>query len=371
MTDLTRDDIESVLLRTYPEVLSAITPEHIPLINAAKDGSFGFSYLGLMLYANGCNQKGLSTQFPQGLLYHDQTAIFGVGFFKWHPDEHIWHMHIVAPRGSDWENVVEAFIRTYREKTGLHEGAVYVRHLHPAQFESLRSHGYFSIDALPWDRSAPSEDETFNHRCIRISDVVTQEASGEITVHILKTDDTRDFKRKAKLAFNRFQNFLERNEATFVLEPYAVDTHKDIATRMVIEHFASLKNAVGSTPEDYFNLLRFFPERAGDDFIGYVGYLVGHGQRIPLSLFIGEKIDSHTVALYATFALRNHREIRREFDETGYSAISQYAYIRVFAALLSLGVTHADLGGSEMEDLDRFKRQLGAKEKKTYWAVKL
>ena len=57
------------------------------------------------------------------------------------------------------------------------------------------------------------------------------------------------------------------------------------------------------------------------------------------------------------------------FDPTGFSAISQYAYLRLFQILRDRGVEWVDVGGSETEDLNRFKRQLGAGAVPSHWVV--
>lgn len=370
MNPTERDLVEKILLANFSDELKPLKQTDIKVLNEFKDGSFGFSYLGIMLYANGCNEKGKSTEHPQGLIYYDGDTIFGVGFFKKDLEEDVGHLHIVAPKGGNWLKTVNKFIEKSRTLSPLFQNSVYIRHLHDQQYQELINDGYQSIDSDPWHLVAPSEDETFNHRFIKIDDIVDCSNDG-IVVKCLSTNDSKNFRRKAKMAYNRFANFLERNNLNYQIEVYNPAQHAELAKKMVIEHFRTLKNAVGSTPQDYFNLINFMPEDLGNDLTGYIGFLIGNGEKIPVALFIGEKIGTDTMALYATFALRNEPCISEKFDPTGYTAISQYSYIRIFELLSKRGYKYADLGGSEVEDLNDFKRQLGANEKMTYWAVKV
>lgn len=370
MKNTERDRVEVALLENFHGIIQPLEEKDVLNINKYKDGSFGFSYLGIMLYANGCNEKGKSTVYPKGLLHYDGDNIFGIGYFKKNLQERSGHFHIIAPRGKNWLKAVESFIKKLRASTQFPKTSIYIRHLHESQYKKMISVGYDQISVDPWHPIAPSEDETFNHRFIKIKDIVDRDQNGRIVVKRLATNDNRNFRRKAAMAYNRFLNFLVRNELEYQIEIYNPDIHKEIAKKMIVEHFKTLGNAIGSTPQDYFNLIDYMPKKLDDDFIRYIGFLTGQGERIPVSLFMGERIDSDTAALYATFALRNEPSIKDKFDPVGYSAISQYTYIRIFDLLEKMGYKYVDLGGSEVEDLNDFKRQLGANEIMTYWAVK-
>lgn len=365
-----RDVVEEVLLTTFPDVLKPLTSRDIEVINAHKDGSFGFSYLGLMLYANGCNDRGKSTNHPQGLFYHDDNATFGVGFFKKTIDEPEGHLHIIAPRGPHWLETVTAFIDRCKLEMKSHFNSAYIRFLSENQYQQIVEAGYSPISSDPWNPVSPSEDETFNHRLVALDDIIGFTANGTVFVKSLVSGDSRNFRKKTKMAYNRFVNFLKRNSLEYAIEPYDVHAHADIAEKMIIEHFQSLENPIGSTAQDYFNLIRYFPENRENEICGSVGFLVGQKEKIPVTLFIGEKVNPKTIALYATFALRNKTHLNNTYERTGYTAISQYSYIRVFERLYKKEIQYVNLGGSESNDLNNFKRQLGAQEKKTFWAVR-
>lgn len=370
MKNTERDRVETALLENFPEIIQPLKEKDILNINKYKDGSFGFSYLGIMLYANGCNEKGKSTTYPKGLIYYDGENIFGIGYFKKNLQEKSGHFHIIAPRGKHWLFAVDSFIKKLRACAQFPKTTIYIRHLHESQYRKMVRVGYEPISIDPWHPVAPSEDETFNHRFIDIKNIIEHDQDGYIIVKHLATNDNRNFRRKAAMAYNRFSNFLARNKLEYQIEIYNLVDHGELAKNMVIDHFKTLGNAIGSTPQDYFNLIDYIPKKLDGDFVKYIGFLIGQGERIPISLFMGEKIDKDTAALYATFALRNEPRVKEKFDPIGYSAISQYTYIRIFDLLRKRGYKYVDLGGSEVEDLNDFKRQLGASKIMTYWAIK-
>ncbi|MGH8553107.1 MAG: hypothetical protein ACRERS_07415, partial [Methylococcales bacterium] len=229
-----------------------------------------------------------------------------------------------------------------------------------ADYEIYRRHGYLPIDASPWSCEAPSEDETLHHKRIRLDEIVGYDNQSRFEIKILKGEERRGFRVKARLAFNRFSNFLERNGLSLAIHDYRPE-HRAIAERMVRHHFGIMTNPVGSSPEDYLGLIHFDPEDGGDQYFGKIGFIESAIIRIPALLFIGEKTDAVTVALYATFANRDRNSLDEAIDATGFSAISQYAYLTLFKVLHDMGIVWVDLGGSETEELNNFKRQLGAR----------
>lgn len=241
---------------------------------------------------------------------------------------------------------------------------MYVRHLSKQQYEKLLFHGYQPIEKNPWHLLAPSEDETFNHRLVTLSDIV-EHHDHELKVRVLQnSENTRDFRRKGKMAYKRFQNFLKRNKVNLEMQRFT-SHHTTDAENLIRRHFKMLSETgivVGSTPEDYLNILH--ADMSGDQFFPFVGYLNGKLAMV----FIGEKITTDTVGLYVSFTSRD-KDLVRGLDATGFSAMSQYCYLRFFDIVSQKGIRFVDLGGSEVKNLDDFKRQLGAQERKSYWVV--
>lgn len=362
-----RDQIESILLDRFPEI-QPLSPASWEVIDRYKDGSFGMSLASFYLYSNGANLRGKSSRFPAGLLYHDGEVCFSIGAFRRTLDGDRWHLMISAPRGNGAVERVHRFLQLAAPLTA-HLGAQnYVRHLTDAQRDEFYELGYDTVEAFPWDPKAPAEDETLNHRLVRLEDLIEAAPDGTFTVKTLQSSQAKRFRTKARLAWNRFSNFLERGSLRFTVRPFELEDG-DLAESMVRSHFGELVDPVGSTPEDYLNLVRLDPKAAGPGYFGRLAFLEGHGETVPVSLFIGERTGPETVSLYATFTRRSPGPLEGRLDLTGFTAAPQFAYLRIFRELQEMGVSYADLGGSETEPLDRFKAQLGAQESMTYWVV--
>ncbi len=377
-----RDEIEAILLEEFSGLIHPLDNNAVSVINQFKNGNFARSLLGYMLYTNGYNLRGTSHHYPNGLYYSDGEHLFGIGIFKKTMDATNSHIMIVCPTGDNIIHAVDDFLNlVYQlfEKQGKTSllGDSFVRHLDEIDYRSFRRIGYETIDVSPWDPEAPAEDEEKNHKLIFLKDIIhTCPDSGELTVKALNTANSRNFRMKARMAYKRFENFLARNHLTFEIRDYHTN-NKDIAEQLVVHHFQSLKNPVGSTPEDYFNIVRYQPDEKHTDYFGKMGYLTPANpelsplkESIPMMLFIGEKTAKDTLALYATFALRDTDVLPENTDTSGFSAISQYVYLSLFKDLIKTGIKRVNVGGSETDDLDKFKRQLGAKYEASYWAVK-
>jgi hypothetical protein len=364
--DTERERIERILVREF-DAVKPFEPADLPKILPYKNGGFMPSMLGFMLYANGYSLRGTSKYCPNGLIYDDGETLFAIGIFRKTLESPIWHIMVNGPWGKDGFRKVDEFIR--KLKTLVEPSEIFVRHLTKDLYDTFCSNGYIAIDASPWCDGAAAEDETFNHKSIPLADIVGYDSNGQFEIRTLQSTEHKGFRVKARLAFNRFTNFLERNGFTFEIRDYTI-ADRDVAEKLMRHHFEILKNPVGSTPEDYLSLINCDPVFGGDECFGKIGFLVKGDVRIPALLFLGEKTGADTVALYATFANRDSETLGDpSIDTTGFTAISQYSYLILFRMLIDMGITCANVGGSETEELNKFKRQLGAKEEATYWAV--
>ena len=79
--DTGRDALERLLLAEF-NAMKPLEPSDLEAINRFKNGAFGVSLLGFMLYSNGYNLRGISTHYPDGLLYNDGENLFAVGIFR-------------------------------------------------------------------------------------------------------------------------------------------------------------------------------------------------------------------------------------------------------------------------------------------------
>jgi hypothetical protein len=361
-----RERIERLLIREFTAI-KPLDASDVHRFAPYKRGGFMPSVLGFMLYCNGYSLRGTSEQCRNGLFYEDGETLFGVGIFRKTIETPIWHVMVSGPWGANGFVKVDAFIRRLRALGVTSD--VFVRHLTGEQRQEFLGQGYRPVEESPWHDAAPSEDETFNHKRITLSDIIGSGHGAELEIKTLPGAGDRGHRVKARMVYNRFTNFLDRNNLTFTIRNYTI-ADLEVAEGLVRHHFGILKNPVGSTPEDYMSLVRCDPAALGDQHFGRIGFLERpDGFSMPALLFLGEKTAEKSVALYATFANRDQEKLDVTMDPVGFSAISQYAYLMLFSQLRDLGIEQVDVGGSETYDLNKFKRQLGAHEVPSYWVV--
>jgi hypothetical protein len=363
-----REKIERLLINSFDGKIFPLTAANYGLLDSYKSNSFGFSRCAFMLYSNGVNPKARSIVAPMGLIYHANDNIFSIGIYKRKINSKNIYVHITAPTGNSWiEAVGEIEHKLFCAKTDV--VAICVRHINEDNFNKLISMGYLPISERPWDNESPSEDETFNHRFIDLKDIISKK-NDTLIVKKLNVEGSRNFRTKSKSAYNRFNNFLENYSLEFNFYEYTND-HRPFAWEIVCNNFNLFHRKGNSVQEDYYNLLNH-AYCDNKQIFSYLGFLENENLKIPVALFIGERISDDCVALYATLAMTKKvpNELNANYAK-GYTALSQYCYIKIFDILSSHGINYVDLGGSESEELNTFKRQLGAKEKKTFWAIKI
>lgn len=381
-----RDLTEAQLLELFPGKLFQISPSEIEYINQHKDGTFGYSYLGLMLYTNGHNQLSKSTEHPKGLLYRDENGTFGVGVFFKKEAPSIPNIHIVAPRGRNWVRTVNDFVDAVSKKNP--DVIFYIRHLtHEKQKKLapttnldriLERHNFQSrwaaIEANPWLENAPQEDETFQHSRVDLHEVIGTPEEGMFNNIQNLSQNSKDMRKRNYRAFTKF---LQKNQLTFELQPYTNDM-QEMARQVVQNHFANLddrQKAVGSTAADYENIITADPEKLHNaDTHFYVGMLKNkNGCSVPIAFYALEKIGPDTVAGYATITNYSQHSVQPIMGEnpdfTGFTSIKSYVEGQVMYEMKEKGYRHMELGGSETRDLDRGKQRFGAQNVDTYWLV--
>jgi hypothetical protein len=365
-----RDIMEAKMLRTFRNKLISVE-QATSIIENYKDGSFAMSVMGMLLYTNGDNLRGKSTRYPNGMVYHDGSAFFGVGCFAKEGGGKS-HIVITSPQGENAIKMVENFIQEVRDR-GITNQSIYIRHLYPKEYKKFLARGAESIDTDPWHPEAPEEDETFPNRVFDLDNILSFSSAGIEIKNFSQDPHHRDRNRNA---YNRFTNFLRRNELKYVLKKYAY-SEKDMAEakQIVINFFNARRrrgDVVGSSPEDYFALIRQKPAgRNGKDYFAYKGYLVStNGKEYPVSFSAGERLESNKIGLYSTITLRFDELFEQyEWNMRGFTAIAKYAWLRLFVELYTKGIRVVDAGGSETVGLDTQKLQLGGRPEKTHWVV--
>ncbi len=330
-----------------------------------KADNFGLSFCGALLYA----QCGDAAQREPGAMVLGRGYTFGLGVYQINGQ---LTAHIVGPSGPHWAAALPEYCYWL-----LEHGAdrVYVRHLPAEDATQLPSSVFLDpSEQFGWCAEAPYEDETYNHRRLKLADLVEFIGDG-IAVQSLKGIESKNFRNKFRHAYSRFQNFLSRNELTFELVPIEGAKQLESCKSLVDRHFAHLENAgraIGSTALDYEQLLTYSPANS-DRHVSLIGQLRCKSSSVlPISVFLGERTSPTNGGLYCTITDRDAEVVNREFglvDSTGFTAIGQYVFARVFAYLLTQGWKTVDLGGSETSELDRFKQQLGCDEGSTVWRV--
>ncbi|WP_031507131.1 hypothetical protein [Streptomyces megasporus] len=369
-----RDHFEDRLREIFGARVSPVE-ESFEAIQNYKDGSFAMGHVGLMLYANGYNLRGASSKYPNGLVYNDGTNLFGVGYFS--KEGHVAkHLHIVAPKGPGRVEAVRGFIAEAR-KAGLARTSVYVRHLSPEDRERFLAAGFSGIETDPWHLGAPEEDETYPNRVYHLEEILHEQPDGTLRIANLTGEERKRYRSKNRLAHRRFENFLDRNpHLKFVIEPYGYTEPEQELARSVVEGYFEARReqgtVVGSTPEDYYAIVRQRPGGTNEhDYFSYLGKIItDDGDVHPAMFFAGERVSDRRAALYCTMTMRFPDRLVGLFkDPTGFTAIPQYAWLSVFKLMWRQGIREVDAGGSEVKGLDDQKRQLGGRPEKTYWVV--
>jgi len=375
-----RDFFESQLFNLFGKKLLP-TEEAFDVINAYKSKNFAFSQVGLMLYTNGYNLRGISNRHPNGLIYFDGENVFGIGIFKKESSEDCFpHLMIIAPQGPSFLEAVMKFISKVRQ-CKIFSNEIYIRHLSSDQKKLFIESGLKDIELAPWHEDAPEEDEHFPNRQFYLKDIFDLENNYEIKN--LSYPDAKNFKSKPRLIHNRFSNYLQRNNLKFTLEPYEYSSeHIEQAKLIVTKYFQARTKrggVLGSTPEDYFPIIYQRPSGInGRDYFAYIGKLKketsnGLDLDTPIMFFVGERLGPKNQAgLYATLSSRFEEDaVALGLPMEGYTALPQFCILEVMKKMFESGIEIVDIGGSETEGLDIQKKQLGGRPHKTSWVVSI
>lgn len=384
-----REMFERAILGKFRNIRILEPTKDFRALEGYKDSSFGFSIAAAALYANGFNPRGFTKVAPLGLIYDDGKTAFLIGYFRKQEQEMDENGYVMAicPKGSRAIEKTAEILNKILDDADIPCSGVYARFLNKAQRDLMLSYGFNDISASPWDKRAPQEDETYCHSILSLPKVIALTAN-KIEVLDLEHAVDKEHKRKSRLAYKRFVNFIRRNKLDFTMRKF--DSEQiELATGLVCNHFSQLRDAVGSMAEDYFGILT--PQVLGLPTVhSYIGYL----NDLPISVFVGEELGAHTLGLYLSITSRNKELVLSQLginaDEmvenlpdlikigepemvkqgTGFSAIPLFIQIAYFAKMLELGIHTIKLGGSETKDLDDMKRQLGVEPDPTYWVVK-
>lgn len=357
-----RESLEERLLQ-LPHV-RLLDETVVEKIDRVKDGTFGLSCLGFLLYGHGRNPRGISRNRPNGLLYADNDTTFGIGIFRRESENHGGHLVLVAPRGPDPVQTVQSFMDQVETVAPNAVSRCFVRFLKAESYRDFLDWDFSPISQDPWHPHAPAEDETFCHSRVDL-----------VELQAVPNNGSKSAPRKRRLRddWHRFSNFLRRNGIQMQPTPYDAATAKVI----VKTHFDMPRpgaRRIGSVAQDYESLLE--ADLNHPDRFGFMLAAEANGRHFPVSVFAGEKTNATTLALYCSITRRDPMDWKEalvlEGELKGFSALGTYVYWKAFCAIRERfpEVTHVQLGGSETADLDAFKRRMGAQPEPTYWVVK-
>lgn len=379
-----REQFETRMLQRFT-ALEILKPEiHSRSFQTMQNGSFGFGIAAAAFYANGKNQRGSSRIAPFGLVFDKYDDLFVIGYFRkpGSAENDDGYAMFLCPKGEGVAGVVAGFAEEMLADPELRCAGVYARFLSRRMRDELLIRGFSSVSSqyAPWHQLAPQEDETFCHSRLYLPEVLTLDGTN-FHVRDLSNAKDKDHRRKSRMAFQRFGNFLSRNSLGYHLEKMRLDgSDSETAMKIIRSYFASIGETCGSVPEDYLGLVD--PKILGFARVhAYLGYL----GNVPVSVFIGEELQHQIhylslpgqIGIYASISMRNKEEVLpalgldpKDKRSDGFSAISIVAQLYYFAKLFAQGITLVKLGGSEKKSVDDAKRQLGAEEERTYWVFK-
>ncbi|MFH1450407.1 MAG: hypothetical protein ABIF92_00305 [archaeon] len=362
---INRDHIEERLLSQYPGVISPVTPKDRHLYHAFFEQElplYGNSWTYITQAANGVSEKGKSIN-KLGLKYHKkgeswnylkheeknlekraldyytQNSLLTIGYFE---RKGKGHFHIIRPLGKNSVAETENLAKILKE---VSKNAVYVKKVTEEQKNKLLERGFQAIEKKPWDAEAIAEDDTWPEHIIDIKSILTYE-DGKMQIS----------QKKVRMGYNRFQNIKEKYKTDLKIVPYSI-RHVDVARALINEHFKYFKEErkdICSTKEDYENLLLSLP--LGKNNEDYFSFLVYVGEN-PMAFFHAEKIGKETIGTYANINLLR------------YPGLSEYLHVKLFEMAYKNGIRYVNLGGSELETLDFFKKKFSTHQNQMHWVV--
>lgn len=374
-----RDIIELKLRELFPGAIHNLDKDSLPLVNASKNGNYGYSLLGLKTSVRPEDPQLPSNVHPQGLLYHTERGSFGIRIAPYPANTNYLCVVCTSPCGEQWPEELNQFRKTLEE--AMPEMLFFVRHLSQEdhkRMEAPTNLSFFTnntppspwvgMDFTPWEQlpqrnGSPSfrsaDDQEYGHRMLYARDLAS-EYDGNVT---------RINNKRAK----RTHRFMNENNLTLEWDPLT-EANKEDARALVSLHFPD-----SAACSYYDNILNTSPEvlaAAGVDC--RIAYLTNNdtGLSIPLSLFAVEPLnaDKSSYGMYAGFSHVDPDYVARVAQDTNYCDIIHRLSVWTFLHHLSNenpAFTSMDMGGSETLALDDFKRDIGANEQPSYWVTSL
>lgn len=274
----------------------------------------GWSYINQAMNSTGSDNRGYK-------YYNGKNLISITAYPRFQkPDEYA--VYFIRPMGPEAIqsiiSITKVIRRLYPDMT------IFVKKIFSDQKEKLIEYGFREIEAEPWHTVATAEDDTFDEIIIGVL-----ETKEELQNQSRKKSLKQTYAAVRKLKAEQDVRFTEENfeeKAWDITTTYFKEVHR-IKTKVNV-----------STPFDYYNLI--FRSKS-DKFINRELLFINNE---PLGYYISERSQSNKYTnLYAMLTLRH------EFKGLGDLIVTHL--------LDTIETPYLNLGGSEDEWIDRFKRK--------------
>lgn len=266
-----------------------------------------------------------------GYKYYDGDRLSIVALYPRIENPNVDMFYWIRPMGRGVEKIIsdysDSFLRKYNSPT-------YAKKLFSDQYEKFLELGFYSADVFPWHSSAIKEDDSFPEIIIDKDETLKQIA---------------ELPRRSSLK----RGYLNRQS---IINSHDVSFRDSVDHEMkgLIEKFFTSDHIIHgksnlSSPEDYYNMV----ENPSPNRVSKTVYIDGQ----PEGFFVGEySSDGNYFSVYALITLRGR--------------VNQLSDCVIVYLLNNVESRYINLGGSEDEGIDRFKRKyLPASELQMHWVT--
>lgn len=282
--------------------------------------------------------QGMYNLGPQnlGYKYFDGENLSAIGLKPKLENQNLANMYWKRPMGKTILSKIGKLAHEHHREYSL---ITYTTKLFKEQYNEIVEYGFKPIDHYPWHSTAPSEDDHFPEQILEIKNTT-------------KLAQSLGRTRQLNRSWHQFLN--TSKDPNLSKEPLINNSKK--AMEITEEFFNEYKlrnNQNISNPSDYFNMILNKDSRNNmlANIINYNGIGIGY--------YVCEIQDESNASLYATITLRN-----------SHNNLTDYIMFSLLEELEKRNVRWLNLGGSEHEQLDKFKKKFRpVKSRKMYWSV--
>lgn len=250
-----------------------------------------------------------------GYKFFNNKSLISIGY-------HNGHFVIVRPMGEFAVETTKKIASHLYNFTGM---PVYLKHLSEEQERELtKDKDFINMSLYPWHSEYPLDDDTFPQVVIDLKNI-----AGDA---INKPENA-----KIRLRVNRFKNFYKSQLQFIQYSPIEYPLQKEVALDIVTrssKDTTPYKNMIENPVSSDFNFLLYMDEK-------------------PVGFYVFGNIGDNEVGCFANIC-----------DYVNYPGLCEAALIKVFNSLYSSGIEKVNLGGSEIENLHRFKLKFNPSELK-------